>query len=95
MDYNAICEKEGYRREDLSKEANTELEAQDYIIEQLENLKNNLDFIDEDLALDEESEPDTIIGKIKQEYALKVLNSAIEWVKMEQKEYQVSLAEAE
>lgn len=94
MDTLGIIKKEGYRREDLSKEHQAELNAQDYIIEELDNLKNNLEFVDEEMCSEGlETGEETIMGQIKTEIARKVINKAVEWVKVQQAEYQISLAE--
>ena len=75
MDTFRIIKQKGYRREDLS--------------EQNENLKDNLDYIDEECT--EES----TIGKIKKEYANKVINGVVEWLEMELADMQINLAESE
>ncbi len=96
MDTFGIIKKEGYRREDLSKEHQAELNAQDFIIEELDNLKNNLEFIDEEMCSEGlETGEETIIEQIKTEIARKVIDKAVEWVKAQQAEYQISLAENE
>ena len=42
-DFQAIVEREGYRREDLSPEDQYALEEIDWIIEQIDVLRDNLD----------------------------------------------------
>lgn len=96
MDTLNIIEKEGYRREDLSKEHQAELDAQDFIIDELDNLKNNLEFIDEEMCRkDFETRKETILEKMKSEIAEKVIDKAIEWLRIQQADYQISLAESE
>ena len=89
MDVFGIIEKEGYRVEDLKPEDQRIIKACDLLVERLDNLKNNLEFIDEDI--DEE----TIIGKIKVELYTKVINKAVEWAEAHEAELQIALAEAD
>ena len=92
MDTFHIITQEGYRREDLKKYQQEELKAQDFLIEQLDNLKGNLDFIGEGYDV-EFCEKPTIIDKIKNEIATEVIDKAIQWLRMNQAEYQIALAE--
>lgn len=89
MDAFRIIKQKGYRREDLSEHNQEILSFCDMLIESLENLKDNLDYIDEECI--EES----TIAKIKKEYANKVINGVVEWLEMELADMQVNLAESE
>ena len=89
MDTFRIIKQKGYRREDLSEQNQEILSFCDMLIESLENLKDNLDYIDEECT--EES----TIGKIKKEYANKVINGVVEWLEMELADMQINLAESE
>lgn len=88
MDYKTITEKEGYRREDLTNEQQEIMKWIDYIIEDFETIKDNL------FGIDDEIDDETIIGKLKKEYALKVLDFAFEWLDQARDEIQIGLAEA-
>lgn len=90
MDTLGIIEKEGYRREDLNQENQTALYWMDCLIEDLDNLKNNLGFIDEEMEF-----PETIIAKIKNEIAVGVIDKAVEWCKIQEAEIQIGMAENE
>jgi hypothetical protein len=96
MDTLGTIKKDGYKRENLSKENQAQLDAQDYIINELDNLKNNLEFIDSDMCSEGlETENEFVVGKIKTEIAINVIDKAVEWLKVQQAEYQISLAENE
>lgn len=96
MDTSEIIKQDGYKKENLSKENQAQLDAQDYIINELDNLKNNLEFIDSDMCSEGlETGNESVVGKIKTEIAINVINKAVEWLKLQQAEYQISLAENE
>lgn len=85
-DFHAIIEREGYRREDLSPEDQYALEEIDWIIEQIDVLRDNLDIYDD---IDNE----TVIGKMKTEIYNKAIDAVIDWTKSQQLELQVGMAE--
>lgn len=85
-DFQAIVEREGYRREDLSPEDQYALEKIDWIIEQIDVLRDNLDIYDD---IDEE----TVVGKMKEEIYNKAIDAVIDWAKSQQLELQVAMAE--
>ena len=85
-DFQAIVEREGYRRKDLSPEDQYALEEIDWIIEQIDVLRDNLDIYDD---IDEE----TVVGKMKEEIYNKAIDAVIDWTKSQQLELQVAMAE--
>ena len=94
-DFSSIIQKPGYRREDLSKESQEILANCDSMIAEAENLKENLEFLDDpDLSI-YGKEDLSIIGKMKQEIVLKTIDAVVEWLQMHVDEIQVALAESE
>ena len=85
-DFHAIVEHEGYRREDLSPEDQYALEEIDWIVEQIDVLRDNLDIYDD---IDNE----TVIGKMKTEIYNKAIDAVIDWTKSRQLELQIGMAE--
>jgi len=88
MDYERICSQEGYRREDLSPEDQVTLAHIDYVIEQIETLKDNLDLFDDDAGNE-----DTLVGKLKAELFRKAIDAAVDQARSAQLEIQIGLAE--
>lgn len=94
MDSYNIIEQKGYRREDLTKEHQAIMETLDWFQEHcLENIKDNMDMVDDDFFGNEK--PEGIIEQAKWEYALKVIDKVIEYFDMNKAEFQVTLAEEE
>lgn len=92
MDTLGIIEKEGYRREDLSKTDQKVMEWLDHLTDELDNLKNNLDFVDEEMGVCGE-EPEELVGKLKREIAIKTIDKAVYWLELQKAEYQIAFAE--
>lgn len=90
-DFARIIEQEGYRRDDLTKENQEILSWCDSLIEELDNLKNNLEFL-EDSDVDS-SDDLSVIGKMKKEIIINTIDKAVEWLQSHVDEIQVGLAE--
>lgn len=90
-DIAGICQKPGYRREDLTKENQEILSWCDSVVEELDNLKNNLEFL-EDSDLDS-SDDLSVISQMKKEIVVKTIDKAVEWLQAHVDEIQVGLAE--
>lgn len=82
-----IIKKEGYRREDLTKENQKVMSFLDRLTDDFDNLKDNLEFMDEEMTDDSE------IGKIKREIAIKIIAAAEEWMEASKADIQISLIE--
>lgn len=97
MDTLRIIQQEGYRRQDLNEENQKIMNWLDHLIEQLDNLKNNVEFIDEEIENPEfvAKEDRTILGTMKYEMACKVIDKAVEWLQIEAADVQIALAENE
>ena len=93
-DIASIIQRPGYRREDLTKENQEILSWCDSLIEELDNLKNNLEFLeDSDLPLSADDEDVSVIGKMKLEIVINTIDKAVEWLQAHVDEIQVGLAE--
>ena len=90
-DIAGICQKPGYRREDLTKENQEILSWCDSLIEELDNLTNNLEFL-EDSDLDS-GDGLSVIGQMKKEIVINTIDKAVEWLRQHVDEIQVALAE--
>lgn len=79
MNYDYICEKEGYRREDLTKEHQEILSWLDDAKNEIECCKDRLEDYDEDIA------DGNMIGKIKEEFASGLIDCLLQdfesWIK--------------
>lgn len=89
MNFERICEKEGYRYEDLSDEHKKQIDVLNWLKEDFESFDDNLD------AYCDIYDDDTIISKIEMEIAEKVIEGVKLWFNSTIAEYQVSLAENE
>lgn len=93
MDFYHTIEQKGYRREDLKPEHQSIMKALDFMQEDLENLKSNMEMVDEDFFGDER--PKGLLEQIKWEYAKDVIDAVIAYYDAMKAEFQVSLAESE
>ncbi len=89
MDSLEIIKKDGYKREDLNASNQRVMGFLDHLTEDFDNLKDNLEFIDDEMM------DDTQIGKLKKEIALKVIARAELWLEATKADIQISLAENE
>ena len=87
MDTFRIIEQEGYRREDLNSLHNGILEIIDDIITSIDI--DNINIEDSDIG------EDTVIGKLKEEFAQKVIDAVKEYIECFQADLQISFAENE
>ena len=71
-------------RESLNEQHQEILKWMDYMVEQLETLKSNTEFIDEEMENPDFVVPEdrTIIGTMKYQIAIKVIDKAKDWLEL-------------
>lgn len=84
-------------RESLNEQHQEILKWMDYVVEQLETLKGNMEFIDEEIYNPELDNPEdkTILGQMKYEMATKVIDKAKEWLEIAVQETEDSFGDQE
>ena len=84
-------------RESLNEQHQEILKWMDYVVEQLETLKGNVEFIDEEIYNPELDNPEdkTILGQMKYEMAIKVIDKAKEWLEIAVQEAEDSFGDQE
>ena len=90
-----LLEERGYRREDLTRNSQDILYWLDTMQERIENLKYDLNSMDEEIRDYSDRKNITLIGQLKKEYALKVMDFVLEKMEEFKADIQITLAENE